>query len=183
MTKTNHRNKESVVQCPVEGCAYEGVARGIHLHVLQSSGSGHGPNGDIPGSLNFEDLEKVGEKDVTMSYPDERFEESVARLCPYCGSAFNGFRGVAIHLGQKDGQGVHPEGAKDIDKEDCPIAHVDDDMNVIELVEENSIMPSTKRRIKAESESVSIDLVHEFIEGLREDGYENIAERAVEEML
>ena len=183
MSKTNHHNDESVVKCPVEGCAYEGVSRGIHLHVMQSSGDGHGENGDVPPQLDFDDLEVVGEKKVSMNYPDQQNIEDAARLCPFCGRAFNGIRGIKIHVGQKAGQGVHPDDATDITKEDCPIAHVDDDMNVIELVEENAIMPSTKRRIESDIDSVSVDRVHEFIDSLRKDGEHEIADRAESELL
>lgn len=183
MSKTNHHNDESVVRCPVKGCGYEGVSRGIHLHVMQSSGSGHGPNGDVPQGLDFEDLDVVGEKNVSMNYPDEQNVEDAARLCPFCGRAFNGIRGIKIHVGQKAGQGVHPDDATEITKKDCPIAHVDDDMNVIELVEDNAIMPSTKRRIKSDIDSISTDRVHEFIDSLRDGDEDEFADRVENELL
>lgn len=169
--------------CPVEGCDHEGLSRGIHLHVRQSSGNGHGDHGDTPEHLNFDNLEVVGEKDVEMDYPDERTEEESVRLCPFCGNAFKGFRGIKIHVGQKKGQGVHPDDATDIEKSDCPIARVDDDMNVIEIVEDNAIMPSTKKRIEREEKSVSFEEVHQFIEEIRNDGYNDVAEKAEAQLL
>jgi hypothetical protein len=183
MTSTQHTNEEKVVQCPVDGCEHEGLSRGIHLHVRQSSGGGHGPHGDTPESLDFDNLKEVGTKDVKMDYPDERTEEDVVRLCPYCGRAFNGFRGIKIHVGQKTGQGVHPEDATEITKNDCPIAHVDDDMNVIELVEENAIMPSTKQRILNGNDSIPKSEVLEFIEGLEGDGEQELADRVRDGLL
>lgn len=183
MTSTKHNNKEKVAKCPVEGCDHEGLSRGMHLHVRQSSGDGHGEHGDVPDNINFDNLEIVGEKSVEMDYPDSRSEEEVARLCPFCGHAYKGFRGIKIHVGQKVGQGVHPEDATDITKEDCPVAHVDDDMNVIEIVEENSLMPSTKKRIEAGSDSISLDVVHHFIEELRNDGHGEAAQKAENRLL
>jgi hypothetical protein len=182
MTKTKHNNKETVVKCPVNGCDHEGLSRGMHLHVRQSSGDGHGPNGDTPDNLNLDTLEVVGEQSVEMDYPDERAEEDVARLCPYCGGAFNGFRGIKIHVGQKAGQGVHPDDATDIEKDDCPIAHVDENMNVIELVEENEIMPSTKRRI-LEEDSVNENDVIELIEEFENEGDSQTADRIRSKLL
>ena len=183
MGTTKHTNSEKVVKCPVEGCDHEGLSRGIHLHVRQSSGNGHGEHGDTPENLDFDNLETVGEKSVEMDYPDERTEEESARLCPYCGNAFKGFRGIKIHLGQKHGKGVHPDDATDIEKSDCPIARVDEDMNVIEIVEDKSIMPSTKKRIEAESDSVSLEAVHQFIEDIRNEGHEQVAEKAESQLL
>lgn len=182
MTSTKHNNSESVVKCPVNDCNHEGLSRGIHLHVRQSSGDGHGPHGDVPENLNFDDLEQVGEKDVQMDYPDERNEEDVVRLCPFCGRAFNGFRGIKIHVGQKKGHGVHPDDATDITKEDCPIAHVDDDMNVIEIVEENAIMPSTKRRIEGE-DTVDYDDVLQLVEEFEDEGEQEVADRIRDRLL
>lgn len=178
MIVTKSLNKERVVRCPVDGCDYEGVSRGMHLHVLQSAGNGHGPNRDIPEHLNFDELEVVGERDVEMDYPEEREVENTARLCPFCGHAFKGYQGVKIHLGQKQGKGVHPESAvEDTSVEDCPVAEVDEDMNVINVVEENSLMPSTKRRIEG-ADTIPIETVQEYIQELEDDGLAEQAERA-----
>lgn len=177
MTTSQHSNEENVVKCPVEGCPHTGLSRGMHLHVRQSSGDGHGENGDVPPNISLDDLEVVGTKEVQMDYPDERNEEDVVRLCPYCGRAFNGFRGIKIHVGQKVGQGVHPDNATDIEKEDCPIAHVDDDMNVIEIVEERSMMPSTKQRLKNEQETIKKAALLEIIEELENEGKQDAANK------
>jgi hypothetical protein len=149
MAKTKHKNEEKVVKCPVEGCDHEGLSRGMHLHVRQSSGNGHGPNGDVPDGLDFSNLEVVGTKEVEMDYPSERKGEDVARLCPFCRRPFNGYQGVMIHLGQIQGKENHPEDAADmVDRDDCPVAHVDENRNVIEVVEQGDpdLMPSTEER-------------------------------------
>jgi hypothetical protein len=155
----------------------------MHLHVLQSAGNGHGPNGDIPEHLNFDELDVVGERDVEMDYPEERKVENTARLCPFCGNAFKGYQGVKIHLGQKQGKGVHPEDAvESTSLEDCPVAEVDEDMNVINVVKENGLMPSTKHRIEGE-DSVSIEIIQDYIQNLEKDGLEEQADRARSELL
>lgn len=174
-TKKNS-NPEDIVKCPVEGCDHEGLSRGMHLHIRQSSGNGHGPHGDVPEHLDLSTLEKVGEQDVDIDYPETREIENVARLCPYCGRAFRGYQGVKIHLGQKKGQGVHPEDANETEKSETPIAHVDEDMNVIELVEEGAMMPSTKRRIEDE-DSIKQEDVVDLIDEFEEEGNEDVADR------
>lgn len=183
MVNCKHRNEETVVKCPVEECNHEGLSRGINLHVRQSSGDGHGPHGDVPDNLDFDNLTAVGEETVEYDYPEEREVENVARLCPFCGQAFNGFQGVKVHVGQKQGQGVHPEDATEVEKDDCPIAEVDDDMNVIEVVEERSLMPSTKRRITKENNSISEDKVLKFIEELKKEDEDEFAERVESSLL
>lgn len=183
MGKGKHRNDETVVKCPVDGCNAEKLSRAIHLHVRQSSGNGHGPHGDVPESLDMENLEKVGTQTVEMDYPEDREVDNVARLCPVCGKAFNGFRGVQIHLGQVQGRGVHSDDAPEkYEKDDFPIAEVDEDMNVINIVEEAQLMPSTQARIEGK-DSIPISDVQNFIDGLKEDGEDEFAERAENELL
>lgn len=178
---TDQKNSENIVKCPVEDCNYEGLSRGIHLHIRQSSDEKHGPNGEVPDNIDLSNMEVVGKESVDVNYPDKRNVEDVVRLCPFCGRAFNGFHGIKIHLGQKKGQGVHPEDI-DIEKNDCPIAHVDQDMNVVEIVEENSLMPSTKRRI-INDDSISIERIEEFVTQLDEEGNSEMAERIRNELL
>lgn len=166
------------MKCPVEGCDHEGLSRGMHLHVRQSSGDGHGPNGDTPENISFDDLEIVGEKDVEMNYPDKQKTGETARLCPFCGKAYRGFRGVKIHLGQKVGQGVHPDDAAELTKEDTPVAKVDEDMNVVDVVDSASLMPSTKRRIEGgDGGSVPKEDVLKFIGELESEGSDDLADR------
>jgi hypothetical protein len=181
--KKKHHNNENVVKCPVSGCDYEGLSRGIHLHIRQSAGGGHGDNGDVPENIDLNNLEVVGTEAVEMDYPEHRDVEDVARLCPYCGRAYTGFHGVKIHLGQKQGQGVHPEDATEIEKEDAPIAKVDDDMNVIDIVESRSLMPSTKRRIESDSDTVKKEAVVNVVKLLEDQGMDDAADIVTEELL
>lgn len=110
---TDHTNDEREVRCPVDGCDATPLARGINLHVMRSSGGGHGPRGEVPETISFENLETVGEREVEMDYPEERDNEKHARLCPYCSQTFAGIPGLMIHLGQKSGRDNHPENPKE----------------------------------------------------------------------
>lgn len=180
MPSVKHLNEENVVKCPVEGCSHTGLSRGMHLHVRQSSGNGHGPNGDVPEHLSFDNLEVVGTQEVEMNYPSERDVEDVARLCPFCRRPFSGYQGVMIHLGQMEGKENHPEDSSEqVEKDDCPVAHVDENRNVIEIVEEGSLMPSTKRR---RTGVVDRSDVVDFIEWLENHGYDDAVEKG-EQML
>jgi len=134
----SHRNDERTVRCPVEGCDAEKLARGIHLHVRQSSGDGHGPQDDVPDHISFDNLETVGEQEVQMDYPSERESEAVARLCPCCERPFKGTNGVLIHLAQMAGRKDHPvDGAERHAEDDFPIVEVDDQDNIVDVVGES----------------------------------------------
>lgn len=182
MPQTNkHSNEERTVQCPVDGCDYEGLARSLHLHVRQSSGDGHGPHGDIPERINLDDAKTVGTQRVEMNYPESRDVENVARQCPFCGMVFNGKHGVMIHLGQTAGKKNHPEDAPEqIDDDDLPIVELDEDKNIINTIEGDSIMPSTKRRQEKEAEE---NRIKQYINRLREEGKDEEADIAETELL
>jgi len=182
-----HKNDETTVRCPVEGCEKEVLSRGLHLHVSRSSGDGHGTQGEIPEGISLEDAEEIGTREVEMKYPSERNSEQVARLCPYCERPFRGKHGVMIHLGQVAGRKNHPEDAPEQhEPEDFAIVHVDENENVIEVVEEPTQMPSTERRQAATQQSkvgsLDTEKVRKYIEGLREQGLDDEADRA-EKML
>ncbi|PAU79744.1 hypothetical protein CK500_16035 [Halorubrum salipaludis] len=135
-----HRNDERTVNCPVDGCEDEVLARGINLHVRRSAGNGHGEQGEVPAGISFDDLETVGSEPVEMNYPEERDTERVARLCPYCGTSFVGKQGVLIHLGQVAGRKNHPEGAADYHRpEDFPRVRVDEEENITAVIEQEPV--------------------------------------------
>lgn len=183
--RKKHKNQERTVKCPVEGCGKEVLSRGLHLHVSRSSGNGHGEQGEVPEDIDLDKAETVGSREVEMEYPEERDSEQVARLCPYCERPYRGKHGVMIHLGQVAGRKNHPEDAPERhEPDDFAIVHVDENENVVEVVEEPTTMPSTERRQEAEANGDSLDPndVREYIEGLREQGLEEEAERA-EKML
>lgn len=165
-TKT-HLNDERTVHCPVGGCDETPLARGVHLHVMRSVGDGHGPQGEVPEHLDFENLETAGTRAVSMDYPEHRQTEQVARLCPFCDQPFRGKQGVQIHLGQVAGRNGHPEDARDrYDPDDYPIAHVDEHGNVVDTIPGETMLPTTRQRRDAEGDSRE-----RFIELLRERGY------------
>lgn len=182
--KNKHKNDETTVKCPAEGCDAEVLSRGLHLHVMRSAGDGHGPHMDVPPELDLENTDVVGTQEVTMEYPDERESEQVKRLCPYCRRPFRGKHGVMIHLGQMEGRKNHPENPKERhDPDDFAIVHVDEHDNVIETVEESTTMPSTERRVEGtDAGSLDGDNIKAYIKGLRDKGLEKEAERA-EQML
>lgn len=177
-----HKNQEKTVECPVEGCEEETLARGLHLHVMRSVGDGHGSQNEIPKELDLDKAKEVGTREVEMNYPEERDSEQVARLCPYCERPYRGKHGVMIHLGQTAGRKNHPEDAPERhEPDDFAIVHVDENENVVEVVEEETSMPSTERRQESMG-SLSPDKVREYIDGLREQGLDEEADRA-EQML
>jgi len=182
MPQTNkHSNEERTVRCPVEGCDYEGLARSLHLHVRQSSGDGHGPHGDIPEQIDLSSAETVGTQRVEMDYPENRNVENVARQCPFCGMVFNGKHGVMIHIGQTEGKKNHPDDATDqVDADDLPIVELDEDENIVNVVEGDAKMPSTKRREEKEDEE---DRIKRYISRLRDEGKDKEADIAEQELL
>lgn len=183
--QTKHTNEERTVKCPVEECDAEPLARGVHLHVMRSSGDGHGPQGEIPTDVSLDDLETVGSREVSMDYPNHRETESVNRLCPYCKRPYAGKHGVWVHLGQVKGRKNHPEEyPDDLDSDDFPIARVDEDDNVLEILDEGTLLPSAVER-RSDSkmpQAESDERIREYIEDLREEGRNDEADRA-EEML
>jgi len=136
MTEDNReKHGERVVACPVEGCDATPLARGINLHILRSSGSDHGEQGEFPDGVDLEDLREVGREEVAVDYPEERESESVARLCPYCRQHFSGKNGVLIHLGQMSGRKNHPPEASALhEPEDFPVVELDEDENITSVV-------------------------------------------------
>lgn len=178
--RKKHTNDEKMVRCPVEGCEKETLSRGLHLHVMRSSGNGHGTQNELPEGVNLDDAEEVGSREVEMNYPEERNSEQVARLCPYCERPYRGKHGVMIHLGQTAGRKNHPENPKELhEPDDFAIVHVDENENVVEVVEEETSMPSTERRQNPEGgEALSEEKVQEYINDLREQGLDEEADKA-----
>jgi hypothetical protein len=135
---TNRNNEERTVRCPVDGCDATPLARGINLHLMRSSGGGHGPQGEVPDHISTDELETVGAESVEMDYPEERDTENVARLCPYCSTPYKGTNGVLIHLGQVAGRKNHPEDAVQQHAEtDFPVVEVDERENIISVADDS----------------------------------------------
>ncbi|WP_324663617.1 hypothetical protein [Haloarcula sediminis] len=168
------KNDERTVRCPVEGCDSTPLARGINLHIMRSSGDGHGPQGEVPDSLSLENLETVGEREVEMDYPDERDNEKHARLCPYCSVTFTGISGLMIHLGQTAGRKNHPANPKDRhEPSDFPRVEVDAEGNVQQVADPRE--DSTDSRDKAGA--VPTARVFRLIADLIADGETRTAHR------
>lgn len=179
--RERHRNDERTVKCPVGGCDAEVLARGINLHVRRSSGNGHGPQGEVPKDISFDDLETVGSELVEMDYPEERDTEQVARLCPYCGTPFTGKQGVKIHLGQVAGRKNHPEDAADRhEPEDFPRVAVDSRENVVEVLDERSAPSSDS---STDGERIEVEKVYRLVADLLAEGKTEAAARVREELL
>jgi hypothetical protein len=150
---------------------------------MRSVGDGHGEQGEIPDAVDLDDTEEVGTREVSMDYPEERETETVARLCPYCERPYSGMHGVLIHLGQVAGRKDHPEELpKDLDPMDFTMVEVDEHDNIVEVIEEGGVMPSTERRREKERADGLPDQVEDYIETLRAEGKHDEADRA-EEML
>jgi len=182
----NHKNDEKAVNCPVEGCKKEVLARGLHLHVRQSGGGNHGESGEVPENVDLEDAKEAGTQEVEMEYPESRDSEKVARLCPYCERPFRGKHGVMIHLGQIKGRKDHPENGPELhEPEDFDIVEVDDKGNVESVIEkgEAESLSTTEQRIENGGSDESTERIMKHIEELREKGLEEEAERAKEMLL
>lgn len=182
--KRRHKNDEREVHCPVNGCEETPLARGVHLHILRSADETHGPQGEIPDDVDLDDLETAGSREVSMDYPEKRDTEQVARLCPFCERPYRGKHGVLIHLGQVRGREGHPETLpEDIDPDSFTIVQVDQHNNVVEVVEEGELLPSTDKRKAVEERDTELpSRVQEYIDKLRDEGKEEEA-REAEQML
>lgn len=166
--KKKHVNKEKVKECPA--CGETFLSRSLHLHVLRKDDEAHGPQGDIPPTLDLENAPVVGTREVEMDYPETRETEKTRRQCPYCTQTFKGKQGLGIHFGQVVGRKNHPADREQFpDPGSCPVVHVDEDGNIIEVVEEGITMPSTQRR-------QDTDEVNSLIKDLREKGKTEEAE-------
>jgi hypothetical protein len=177
MTDTND---ERTVRCPVEGCDSTPLARGVNLHVNRSSGGGHGPSGEVPDHISFDNLETVGAREVEMDYPEERNNEKHARLCPYCNQTFEGGEGIMIHLGQTAGRKNHPENPKDRpEPSDFPRVEVDDEGNVRQAVD----TPETATTDSREKGAVPTARVFALIADLVANGETRNAHRVCRALL
>jgi len=175
---SDQSNPEKTVKCPVEGCEAEKLARGIYLHIRQSKGDGHGPQGEIPEDLNLDNLEAVGTRDVSMDYPDTRTTENVGRVCPYCEEVFRGKQGVMIHLGRTAGKSPHPENPKErIDSENLSIVHSDEEDNATVQVIKQTAPRSNIRRQEQEKKKSLSEKIERVIDEFRQEEKHEAADR------
>jgi hypothetical protein len=132
------KNSEKKVECPIEGCDTETLARGLYMHIYQTDDAeqeGHYPRFEVPDSIDEDEIKITGNEEVEMDFPDTVDLEDRKYLDTYTGKAYQGKRGLMIHLGQMAGQDNIPEDvtAKH-DAEDFPIVEIDHDGNITEVV-------------------------------------------------
>lgn len=70
-------NRDRTVQCPVKGCDAEVSARGVNLHVRNTDGKDHGPAGEVPDHINFDDLTTVDKPRRPREPPQDTEKETV----------------------------------------------------------------------------------------------------------
>lgn len=135
---TVRSNNEPVVECPVPGCDKEPLKRGLFMHIFQSDdpeGEGHRPRYKLPPDIDPEELKVTGDREVEMDYPDEVDLDDTHYLDTYTGKAYEGKRGLMIHLGQMAGKDNIP---KDITErhsgDDFPIVKIDNDGNITDVL-------------------------------------------------
>ena len=179
--KQASRKKERTVRCPVEGCEAEKLARGIHLHVMQSSGNGHGPKGEVPDGLAFDELETVGKQEVGASQPQQGATERELRQCPYCDEPFKGRRGLGAHFSQLAGRKGHPDGMEEFPAPaDCPVVRLDQNDNIIEIMNDND--PETVEDTATEADAMKA-AIHQYIADLWSEGRREEAAHAERRLL
>ena len=131
-------NEENKVECPIDGCDATTAARGLHMHVYHTDdpeGEGHYPRYEVPPDFEAKKAEVIGEETVEYEYPDHVDIEDTEYLDTYTGKAYQGKRGLMIHLGQMAGKHNIPSNIKDKhEAEDFPIVKTDSDGNVEEVV-------------------------------------------------
>lgn len=134
----NRDSKEDTVECPIDGCDTETLARGLFMHIFQTDdpeGEGHFPRGEVPSHINEEEIKVTGEEDVDVDYPDTQNLEKANYLDTYTGKAYQGKRGLMVHLGQMSGKDNIPEDVTERhEANDFPIVEVDDDGNITEVL-------------------------------------------------
>lgn len=180
---SKQKNAERTVKCPVEGCGAEKLARGIHLHVRQSDGGGHGEQGEVPEGVDLDDLETAGSQAVSMDYPETRETEEAHRRCPYCHEVFQGKRGVMIHLGRTANTGPHPANPKEeVDSAELSLVRLGEKGEVVEVIDPSTLLPATRRRREREKQQSIEKKVRAVIKEFRQEGRNEAADR-LEEIL
>jgi len=185
-------NKEEQVSCPVEGCNEEPMKRGLYMHIYQTNdpkSKGHYPRGELPPDIDEEKIKVTGKSDVELDYPETQDLETVHYLDTYTGKAYEGKRGLMIHLGQKAGQDNIPE---DVTKrhrpEDFPIVEIDDDGNITEVIKYPTgnvppIEPYLPWFENSDDGYISKRKVREFVEEVRDSPTGAASPDAIEDAL
>lgn len=137
---TLNTNEEDVAKCPVDGCFAEPPKRGLFMHIFQSDdspGEKHGERFSVPDDIDVSEIKVSGTERIEMEYPDRQDIEEARYLDTYTGKAYQGKRGLMVHLGQTAGRNNIPEDVTDRhDGGDFPIVEIDEDGNVTEVIKE-----------------------------------------------
>jgi hypothetical protein len=189
---TARQNTEDVVECPVSGCDEEVLARGLFMHIFQSDdpeGENHYPRFEIPPEIDAEDVKVTGEQQVNMDYPDEQRLEDDYYLDTYTGKAYEGRRGLMVHLGQKAGSDNIPEDVTERhEADDFPVVEIDDDGNVIEVIQwpqadVPALEPYLSWKTDEDQGYVSKQRIRQFVEKVRNSTTGAASAEAIEEAL
>jgi hypothetical protein len=108
----------------------------MHIfHTDDPEGEGHYPRYEVPPDFSRDDVEVVGKKEVEMDYPDDQGLDEGQYLDTYTGKAYEGKRGLMIHLGQMAGQHNIPEDiAERHDPEEYSKVETDEKGNITEVL-------------------------------------------------
>lgn len=129
--------EEDKVNCPV--CGDSVLKRGLFLHIFRTNdpeGEGHYPIREVPPNLDISEIKVTGQDEVSMDYPDTLDLDDTHYLDTYTGKAYEGKRGLMIHLGQMAGQDNIPEDVTERhDAGDFPQVEIDEEGNISEVLE------------------------------------------------
>jgi len=133
MNNMTKANQEKRVECPE--CGDSIIKRGLFAHVFQSNDEIHGERFSVPDGFAVEEAEEVGEEEVELDYPEQIDLGETYYLDTYTGKAYEGARGLMVHLGQMAGQHNIPEDvAERHEARDFPEVEIDDDGNITEVI-------------------------------------------------
>jgi len=146
------------------------------MHIFQtddSQGKGHYSRGRLPPEINENEIKITGSEEVGIDYPDTVEIEDTMYLDTYTGKAYQGKRGLMVHLGQMGGKNNIPEDVTNrYDAVDFPIVEVDGSGNITEVIKEGSndvpsIEPYLPWNENGDSGYVSKDKIKKFVEEVR----------------
>lgn len=187
----SNRNETEKVKCPVEDCNEEVVKRGLFMHIFQTDdaeGEGHYSRYTIPDDIDPEDIKVTGKEEVEIDYPEEQDLENLYYLDTYTGKAYEGKRGLMIHLSHSSGKNNIPSDVTERhDADDFPIVDVDTFGNITEVIKwpEGDVPPLEPYLPWYDDDDsgyVSKRKIREFTEQLRKESGAATAD-AIEEAL
>lgn len=125
MSKRNTEDQDAYLSIddeePIRKCAYcgeEKKSRGLHAHVMNTNGNGHGSYRKVPDGFKASDAEIVGYENIDKreTVSDTKSGKELI-LCRICGDSSKGMHGFNIHVKKMAGKENHPEDPTEITKE------------------------------------------------------------------